>query len=161
MLFLSHSLLRGNERRYTFKIICRLLLLLREGLLVISQDCLIAYGCTRASGVLHASLIKNVLRCAVAFFESTPLGRIINRFSKDLDVIDRPLPVSIDHWIYCALEVLATAVVLSISSPWITIAFPPLAVIYYVVQVTRARCPLCPGRMVAWPYGQATIRWTC
>jgi ABC-type bacteriocin/lantibiotic exporter with double-glycine peptidase domain len=49
---------------------------------------LIAYGSMRASRQLHDSLIKKILRYPIRFFETTPVGRILNRMSKDIKDID-------------------------------------------------------------------------
>lgn len=50
--------------------------------------CLMGYN---ASGTLHNNAAKRVLRAPMAFFDTTPLGRIMNRFSKDQDTIDNTL----------------------------------------------------------------------
>nr|CAG8556518.1 4134_t:CDS:10 [Entrophospora candida] len=41
---------------------------------------------------LHNSALKRILRAPTKFFDTTPLGRIINRFSKDMDTVDSILP---------------------------------------------------------------------
>ncbi|KAH6565614.1 hypothetical protein BASA50_007974 [Batrachochytrium salamandrivorans] len=46
------------------------------------------FGGMRASRVMHARLIEAVLGSPMRFFETTPVGRIINRFSTDLSDID-------------------------------------------------------------------------
>ena len=40
---------------------------------------------------LHKNAITHVLHAPMSFFETTPLGRIMNRFSKDIDNIDNQL----------------------------------------------------------------------
>ena len=51
----------------------------------------VAYGALQASRRLHEALLSNVLKCPMSFFDTTPLGRIINRFSKDVDTMDAEL----------------------------------------------------------------------
>ena len=49
--------------------------------------------CLEASRALHNGLLKNVLAAPInTYFDVTPIGRILNRFSKDLDQIDSQLP---------------------------------------------------------------------
>jgi len=47
------------------------------------------YAGARARRVLHKNMLLNVIRCPLPFFECTPVGRIINRFSTDTSVIDK------------------------------------------------------------------------
>lgn len=39
----------------------------------------------RAANILHRRLLERVTRCSMMFFDTTPLGRVINRFSRDMD----------------------------------------------------------------------------
>ena len=45
----------------------------------------------RCNYKLHAKLLKSVVRAPVKFFDSNPIGRILNRFSKDTVVLDAML----------------------------------------------------------------------
>lgn len=49
-------------------------------------------GTIAAANGLHSILLSAVLRLPMTFFDVTPLGRILNRFSKDVDVCDNVLP---------------------------------------------------------------------
>lgn len=40
---------------------------------------------------LHRRAIERVMRAPMSMFDTTPLGRIMNRFSKDMDTIDNTL----------------------------------------------------------------------
>ena len=51
-----------------------------------------AFGSIRASRVLHQKLLNAVLKTPVSFFDVTPVGRIVNRFSTDISDIDGSLP---------------------------------------------------------------------
>jgi hypothetical protein len=41
---------------------------------------------------MHAAMTKAVLRAKMLFFDSNPIGRIITRFSKDMNVLDLVMP---------------------------------------------------------------------
>ena len=56
---------------------------------------LVVRGCLLASKILHKKLLYKTLRAPMSFFDTTPLGRIMNRFSKDIDVLDNVLPPTI------------------------------------------------------------------
>lgn len=56
---------------------------------------IVSLGGLRCSQVLHNALLHSNLRWAMEMFDITPLGRIVNRFSKDIDTIDNVLPFNI------------------------------------------------------------------
>src|SRR6218665_346920 len=106
-----------------------------EGVFIILNDFLIAYGCTMSGVRIHSKLISNVLHCALSFFDRIPLGRIVNRFSKDLDVVDTQLPPTLDYWLHCVMDVAATLFVLCYGTPFFLIPIVPLFLMYVFIQV--------------------------
>jgi len=62
-------------------------------------------GALNAAQTLHSLMLTNVLRTPVAFFDVTPAGRLLNRFGKDVDVLDSTLPMSLRGWFNCFLSV--------------------------------------------------------
>ena len=58
---------------------------------VTTRAVLVAYFRVRAAGVLHEGVLYRVLRAPTRFFDITPIGRILNRFTKDIDRIDLEL----------------------------------------------------------------------
>ncbi|XP_054711811.1 multidrug resistance-associated protein 1-like [Uloborus diversus] len=93
-----------------------------------------AYGTLIAAKVLHSDLMMNVLRSPMSFFDTTPLGRIVNRFAKDIDTIDVTIPMTIRSWLSCFLQVVATLIVISIQTPKFMIVVLPVSIIYYFIQ---------------------------
>lgn len=61
----------------------------------------------RAAESIHNNMLLSVLRAPVIFFDSNPHGRILNRFSRDVGVIDDALPNVVYDFIQCSLMVLA------------------------------------------------------
>ena len=95
----------------------------------------LAIGALQASTYLHAELLMNCLQAPMMFYETTPLGRIVNRFSKDIDVIDTLIPAQLEVWIKCTCHVLSTAFIISYSTPYILLVMLPMGLFYYIVQV--------------------------
>jgi ATP-binding cassette subfamily C (CFTR/MRP) protein 1 len=58
-----------------------------------------------ASKVLHNLLLDSVLHAPLSFTDTTPLGRILSRFSRDIDVLDNALPKEIADSIFCFFDV--------------------------------------------------------
>ena len=51
-------------------------------------------GAIMAARLLHQNLLQNVISSPMEFFDTTPIGRIVNRFSKDVDVMDTVIPLA-------------------------------------------------------------------
>lgn len=95
---------------------------------------LFALGSLKAARNLHHRLLHNILRLSVSFFDTTPLGRIINRFSRDTDVIDALLPNMMRTWFSMAFALLGTIIIISYSTPIFLSVIIPLMVVYYFIQ---------------------------
>ena len=88
----------------------------------------------KASSVLHKDMLLSILKSNMEFFESTPIGRIINRFSKDIEAVERSIPDSFRMLSRCFFHVLFTMLVIVYSTPWFLVALVPIVIIYVLVQ---------------------------
>lgn len=50
-------------------------------------------GCLRAAASFHDQLLHSIMRSPLSFFDTTPMGRIVNRFSRDIESIDNDVPL--------------------------------------------------------------------
>ena len=66
---------------------------------------IIATSTINSSKKLHNNILKNLLRSPMLFFDITPIGRILNRFAKDIDVIDVLLPMALRTWVQLLISV--------------------------------------------------------
>ncbi len=102
----------------------------------LSAICL-AVGALRASHALHRDLLSNSLQVPMYFFDTTPSGRILNRFSKDMEGVDTLLPRVTEWFIHCIGHVAGSLFVISFSTPLFLTMALPLGIFYFFVQVFR------------------------
>ena len=93
-------------------------------------------GNIRAGHFVHAGVLRNILSSPMSFFEMTPVGRILNRFGKDLDVIDTLIAVNFQATTVCTLRVISTPVVIAYSTPLFCVVIIPLGILYFSIQVS-------------------------
>ncbi|KAK1792647.1 hypothetical protein P4O66_012581 [Electrophorus voltai] len=105
-----------------------------QGFLVFLGTLILANGAIRASRSLHTCLLFNILRVPMLFFDTTPSGRVVNRFAKDIFTVDEMIPMSLRSWVLCLLGVVGTLFVICLTTPLFTAIVVPLAVVYYFVQ---------------------------
>lgn len=89
-----------------------------------------------ASRAMHENMLHNILRSPMSFFDTTPMGRILNRFSRDIETIDNILPQLYRSWMNTFFSVISTIIVISISTPIFLSVVLPLGFLYYFVQVS-------------------------
>ncbi|XP_028812284.1 multidrug resistance-associated protein 9 [Denticeps clupeoides] len=87
----------------------------------------------RASSKLHDTMFKKILFSAMSFFDTTPTGRLVNRFSKDQDEVDTILPFNMENFLQFCLIVTFTIVTISAVFPYLLIAVVVLGAIFSVI----------------------------
>ncbi|MED6267882.1 hypothetical protein CHARACLAT_016587 [Characodon lateralis] len=95
---------------------------------------LFAYGVVCAAFSIHNRLLDRVLKATVTFFDITPLGRILNRFSSDLYSVDDGLPFILNILLANIFGLLGMLVVISYGLPWVLVPLLPLALLYHQTQ---------------------------
>jgi ATP-binding cassette subfamily C (CFTR/MRP) protein 1 len=68
---------------------------------------LMFFGCVRAAVRLHNNMADKIFKSPMMFFDTTPMGRVLNRFAKDLDVCDTALPDLFKWFLICFTAVSA------------------------------------------------------
>lgn len=105
-----------------------------QGLLVMTSSFTLAMAGIGAARKLHAGLLDNKMHTPQAFYDTTPIGRIINRFSKDIYVIDEVIPHTILMFLATFFTSISTMIVIVSSTPLFAVVIIPLAFIYFFVQ---------------------------
>ncbi|KAM6306423.1 ATP-binding cassette sub-family C member 2 [Aegotheles albertisi] len=106
---------------------------LSQALFLLFATLLSARGAMRASRVMHQQLLSNILHVPMSFFDTTPTGRIVNRFAKDMFTIDETIPMSFRSWLSCFMAIISTLLMISLATPFFALIIIPLAVFYYLV----------------------------
>ncbi|KAG7096565.1 hypothetical protein E1B28_003986 [Marasmius oreades] len=92
-----------------------------------------------ASQRLHRAAIRRVMNAPMSFFETTPLGRIMNRFSKDIDTIDNLLGDALRMLTATTSNILGAIILISILLPYFLVpVFVILSVYLYAAHFYRA-----------------------
>ena len=84
----------------------------------------------RSSTSMHDMLFANVLRAPMSWFDTTPLGRIVNRFSGDVDKMDVALPESLQMFLWIVAHIFFIGVIMIWTAPVFIAAVIPLTYIY-------------------------------
>ncbi|ORX67697.1 hypothetical protein BCR32DRAFT_330237 [Anaeromyces robustus] len=88
----------------------------------------------KAARRIHRDAISRILKAPISFFDTTPLGRIINRFSKDQDSLDGLLFITLQMFFSNSANTITTLGLMLYAVPIFGIALIPLLVLYYYVQ---------------------------
>ena len=96
---------------------------------------LATYKMVDASRKLHNAMLDNVMRAPMSFFDTTPTGRIVNRFSRDVETTDSTLPMVLRMWLNMFFSTLSTFAVISYSTPLFLTVIIPVLIFYVLVQV--------------------------
>uniref|UniRef100_A0A7S1T954 Probable ATP-dependent transporter ycf16 n=1 Tax=Compsopogon caeruleus TaxID=31354 RepID=A0A7S1T954_9RHOD len=119
-----------------------LLVALGSALFSVSWNMCAVLSSLIASRKLHNEMLFCVTRAPMAFFDSTPVGRILNRFAKDTDSLDRELPSAVKSFLSGFMNVCAAILVVLWAFSRSIIMIIPLVVIYrkvgeYFVRTSR------------------------
>ncbi|XP_040004117.1 ATP-binding cassette sub-family C member 9 isoform X2 [Xiphias gladius] len=90
-------------------------------------------GLTAATN-LHHNLLNKIIHAPIRFFDITPLGQILNRFSADTNIIDQHIPPTLESLTRSTLLCLSAIGVISSITPFFLIALVPLAIAFYFIQ---------------------------
>uniref|UniRef100_A0A8C5S177 ATP binding cassette subfamily C member 12 n=1 Tax=Laticauda laticaudata TaxID=8630 RepID=A0A8C5S177_LATLA len=95
------------------------------------------YGFTkltlRAASNLHNTMFYKILKSPMNFFDTNLTGRIMNRFSKDMDEVDTRLPFYLENFLLQFFGLLSIFTMITIVFPYLLISMAVLAIIFILI----------------------------
>lgn len=95
----------------------------------------ITFSVLKGASNLHNAMFKSILRSPLTFFDVTPAGRILNRFSRDLDELDIRIPFYLEFVMQGVLSVLGQAILVCTIYAWFTIPLVIVAVLFIIIDI--------------------------
>ncbi|XP_024398184.1 uncharacterized protein [Physcomitrium patens] len=83
---------------------------------------------------MHGRMAEKVLRSPQLFFDQNPVGRIVNRFSKDQSLVDELLPSTAQTCMENFTGCLGSIAIIAVLIPWFLLAIPPFIIIFLILQ---------------------------
>ena len=122
----------GRSAQYDYLKVLASLVALSTFFTVLRSEYAVTGG-TRTAKTVHASMLRSVLQAPMSYFETTPLGRVLNRFSYDVEIVDVQLTEAMSifmisiSWFIAGVSVMITIV------PWMVLALLPVVMLYLMV----------------------------
>ena len=85
---------------------------------------------TKASRVMLQNAMTRVLRAPMSFFDTTPLGRITNRFAKDVDIMDNNLTDAMRMYFLTLAMITSVFILIIVYFHYFAIALGPLFLMF-------------------------------
>ncbi|CAG2109651.1 unnamed protein product [Medioppia subpectinata] len=104
-----------------------------DTMFTIMTNIFICLGCLRAAIHLHNVMLNRILKAPLLFYDTTPNGQILNRFSRDIDSVDISLVFSLRMTIPMGLRIFVSLLMITFQTYIICIAIFPLLLMYYYI----------------------------
>lgn len=124
----------GTQANRNFRLSVYGALGILQGAAIFGYSMAVSIGGIFASRRLHLDLLYNVLRSPMSFFERTPSGNLVNRFSKELDTVDSMIPQVIKMFMGSLFSVIGAVIIILLATPIAAVIIPPLGLVYFFVQ---------------------------
>ncbi|XP_016051789.1 PREDICTED: multidrug resistance-associated protein 6 [Miniopterus natalensis] len=97
---------------------------------LLASTAAVLLGGVRASSLLFRRLLWDVARSPIGFFERTPVGNLLNRFSKETDTVDVDIPDKLRSLLIYTFGLLEVSLVVTVATPLAAVAILPLLLLY-------------------------------
>lgn len=124
----------GIPAQYGYLLVYAVLLVLAF-ICAFARTLWIVTGGIRCSKNLYAEMTHYVLHAPMYFFETTPIGRLLNRFTYDAEILDVTLVWSMSMLLIALSWFLTALVVMLVILPWMILVMLPVTLFYWLIQI--------------------------
>ena len=96
------------------------------------QFCTVVYICNTSSKNLNIKAMHRIMYAPMSFFDTTPMGRIINRFTKDTDTLDNSIAEQARLFCYGCFNMGGILIMCCVFLPWFAIVVPFILLVSYI-----------------------------
>lgn len=119
--WMEHKFANLLDRFYvTFYVIFAFLTVFFTGI----QFTMLAYMNNRSAEILNLKAVDKVLHAPMSFMDTNPLGRVLNRFTKDTDSLDNEIGEQLRLFIFPLATIIGIIILCICYLPWFAIAVP-------------------------------------
>ncbi|XP_058473003.1 multidrug resistance-associated protein 1-like isoform X1 [Solea solea] len=133
-LWADETPVNGTQSNHGLKLSVFAALGFTQAMAMFGTTLAIALGGIVASRHLHADLLHSVLHSPMSFFEVTPSGNLLNRFSKEIDAIDCMIPDGLKMMLGYLFKLLEVCIIVLLATPLTGLVLLPLACVYVFIQ---------------------------
>nr|CAG8493920.1 735_t:CDS:10 [Entrophospora candida] len=135
----NYTIIRGDNHDVDYYFNIYVLITMASVVLGIMRFLWLYYGSLRASRNLYEQLLHRVIRAPLRFFDTTPVGRILNRFSKDFETIDSILIGDLALFLNNVIMMISTVMVITAITKEFLIASSLFGILYIIVGSLYAK----------------------
>lgn len=90
-------------------------------------------GTTTSSKIMNIKAINRILYAPMSFMDTTPMGRILNRFTKDADALDNEISDNLRMLFQAIAKLIGVLILLIIYIPWFACALPAIFIVFFLI----------------------------
>ncbi|OBZ88726.1 ATP-dependent bile acid permease [Choanephora cucurbitarum] len=103
------------------------------------RNILISWGTVRGARKLFSAMLYRITHAPMRFFDTTPVGRILNRFGKDISTIDMQIARNASFLVECVTSIIASTAIISSITPQFLIVAIAVSGIYFLIGIFYLR----------------------
>uniref|UniRef100_T1K6F1 ABC-type glutathione-S-conjugate transporter n=2 Tax=Tetranychus urticae TaxID=32264 RepID=T1K6F1_TETUR len=107
---------------------------LSETTFTLTNSIILNFAILKGARLIHEKMLHRMIRAPMSFYDTTPLGRILNRFTKDIDVADVTLTFNIRLLISQSFRAIVAIIAICLETPYFLLVVIPIGFAYIFVQ---------------------------